>query len=172
MEKFPKALHFAAKLDKGKILIFDKDLKIIDTIQTSLKATYGGLASSGSRLITCGVNGIEYWETSPCKLTHTNIKITDIRALELLPNNLLAAAAGHTNGIIYILKENGEISHELKLPGWKDHTYIHSLLYVEGSKELWAGDSVGNIHIADNSLISVTEDEHKHKGVEYTLRTL
>ena len=52
---------------------------------------------------------------------------------------------------------------------------IPSLLYVEGSQELWAGDSKGNMHIAENSLISisVTEGEHKHKGVGvYTLRTL
>ena len=81
MEKFPKALHFAAKLEKGKILIFDRDLKIIDTIQSSLEASFNSeLAWTGSRLITCGKKGIEYWETSssPCKLTHKNTKITYI----------------------------------------------------------------------------------------------
>ena len=77
-------------------------------------------------------------------------------------------------GIIYIIEEDGEISHELRLPGEEMlyYIYIYNLLYVEGSQELWAGDSVGNINIAENSLISVIEGEHKHKGVEYTLRTL
>ena len=174
MEKSPNALHFAAKLDKGKILIFDQDLKIIDTIQSSLEACFkSDVVSRGSRLITCGEKGIEYWETStyPCKLTHTNTKITEITVLELLPNNLLAAA-GIPDGIIYIMKENGEISHELRIPGKKMPDCIYSLLYVEGSQELWVGDKDGNINIAENSLISVIEGEHKHKGVKYTLRTL
>ena len=175
MEKSPKALQFAAKLENGKILIFDQDLKIINTIQSSLKVCgKSDVVFRGSRLITCGKKGIEYWETStsPCKLTHTNTKITNIITLELLPNNLLATA-GRTKGIIYIMKENGEISHKLRLPGKKMPDYIASLLYVEGSQELWAGDSKGNINIAENSLISVIEGEHKHKGVGvYTLRTL
>ena len=101
MEKSPKALHFAAKLEEGKILIFDQDLKIIDTIQSSLEASFkSDLVLRGSRLITCGM-GIEYWErsTSPCKLTHRNTKISYIMRLELLPKNVLAAA-GMTDGII------------------------------------------------------------------------
>ena len=103
MEKPPKSLHFAAKLEQGKILIFDQDLKIINTIQSSLEAyTKSEVASSGSR------------------------------------------------------------------PGVKMPATIRSLLYVEGSKELWAGDDDEHIHIAENSLISL----HKHKGVKYTLHTL
>ena len=162
MEKSPKSFNFVAKLFKGKILIFDKDLKIINTIESSLKVagiyTKSEIVLSGSKLITCGVNGTEYWEIPECKLTDTNTKPTKISTLAILPNNLLAAG-GKTNGIIYIIQENGDISHELSLPG-KQHNSIRSLLYVKGSEELWAGDGDGNIHIAEKS------------GTEYTLRTV
>ena len=184
MEKSPTSLHFAAKLDSGDILIFDQDLKIINKIQSSLGVSgiysKSEVVSNGRKLITCGKKGIEYWETStsPCKLTEKTTKITSISSLALLPNNLLAAA-GNTNGIIYILKDNGEIFHELKLRGMdmtlvlnlrkKMPDCIESLLYVEGSKELWAGDSDGNIHRSENFFISIIEGEHKRKDADYTL---
>ena len=156
---------FAAKLLHGEILIFDKDLNIQKRFQSSLEPTYwkSDLVSDGNTLITCGENGIEYWDTylSPCKLIHSNYDIGCIYALTLLPNKQIAA--GGRNNVISIIQPNGEISHSHATP--KEKSRIYSLLWVSDSEALWIGDHTGNIYIWEKPMDIYIEDI-------YTFRTL
>ena len=168
MEKSPIEPLFVAKLEEGEIIIFDQNLNILNRIQSSLDVLNIGWGKSdlvlrGNKLITCGSDGIEYWDISESsKCTDRNKEQKNICTLALLPNNKVAAAGG-SSGLIYIMGENGEKLEEFEIPDSDDETDIFSLLWVEGSESLWVGDRDG--------YISIIEDLF-HPYSDPTIRTL
>ena len=125
----------------------------IDEINSHLGCIDQGsdLIVEGKRLITCGKGGIEYWDTSSCKLTHKSTEIREITTMTLLPNNLIAVA-GRGN-IIYILDENADIYKKISIYE-EENEYIVMLdiLWAEGGEGLWAVDNMGEMHIVDKPL--------------------
>ena len=119
---------YYVKLREGHVLIFDENLNKIDEINSDLECANDLHPSSdiliqGSRLITCGDFGIEYWDTSLCKFTHKNTIMLYIYTMTLLPNNLIAIA-GEQN-IIYILEENVKIYKKISV-----NIYLTRRIYI------------------------------------------
>ena len=126
---------------------------------------YSDLIVEGSRLITCGVEGIEYWDTSSCKLTHKNTEIKDIRTMTLLPNNLIAIAG--KQGIIYILDGNADIYKKISI--CEKSLQIYDILWAEGGEGLWVVDRNGGMYIIDklltqHNLRTLQQEVHNRKS--------
>ena len=143
--------RYYAKLGNGPVLIFDENMNEIDKINSDLKGIFelADLIVEGSRLITCGDKGIEYWDTSSCKLTHKNTEIKGIVTMSLLPNNLIAI--GGKGNIIHILDENADIYKKISV--YENESLIMlKILWVEGGEGLWVVDNNGGMHIVEKPL--------------------
>ena len=101
-------------------------MKIINTIQSSLEITeFSYKSDQGKQCNNMWKEGHRILGdvNLPMQTQTQNTKMSVIITVALLPNNLLAAA-GRSNGIIYIMKNNGYLSQELRLAGEKSPTSI------------------------------------------------